>query len=936
MKQKHIFLPLILIVFFAAFFLFQVESSIDKDAEYLRAQHKIALENSPFKTTKNLSKAERKAMALPPNAYNEQLWELTLDPQTGRPMPERVLALQEELKIQRQTRGVGGDSNNPWIDRGPNNIGGRTRGIMFDPNDVGGGNGDGIDYNRVFAGGVSGGLWVNNDITNASSSWTLVPGIGANISVTVIISDPNNSNIFYIGSGESYTSGAATGRGIWKSTDAGVTWTNIFGGYTGVSGGGQLVDGIFYVNDLVARNNGGVTELYAAIAGAFNGNSDSPNQWNGLNEQGLYFSNNAGTSWQQFIINESNGSPSNPNDIELDINNNVWLSTTSSSWGFPGGKILRSTNTGAFNANSFSLINTITGANRTEIEPSATNANNFWVAANVSGAANLYVTTNAFTSYVAIGEPSDADPNIGPTDYTRGQAFYDLPIEIDASDNLMVGGIDLFRLPFGGSWGQISEWYNIGGLTASFVHADQHAIVQRPGVGNSDKYVFGTDGGVYYCDDITTALNNASAISARNQDYNTIQFYYGAIDPSTAGGDDMTGGTQDNGTPFIMNASAGPNAFTELVGGDGGFTDIDGTGANQYMIQSYTGNYHRYINWPTYSQVWQVSTNTNGDGNFINEAELDKNLDILYSNATFLTGTPQAPIINSRIERSSNFAAGPGGILNVDLQDPLLDDYPSAMKISPYTTASSKLYVGLRNGALIRIDNADGGVAPSYTSITGPGFAGSISDIEFGANENEIYVTFHNYGVTSIWYTSNGGTTWVNKEGNLPDLPVKCILQNPLLPNEVIIGTELGVWATADFSVASPVWIQTYNGMSDVTVVDLDLRAADDVILASTHGRGMFTSQFTSTTLSVAETSFNNKTIKIYPTVSDGNFTLETQRALGTVNFELYDLTGQKIYNSSFEFNSNKKEFNLNLSTGMYLAKITSENSAVTKRIIIK
>lgn len=117
------------------------------------------------------------------------------------------------------------------------------------------------DYNRVFAGGVSGGLWVNNDITSASSSWTLVPGTGANISVNVIISDPNNSNTFYIG--------AVLGRGIWKSTDSGVNWTNIFGGYTGTSNGNQQIDGIFYINDLVARDVGSTTELYAAVAGEY-------------------------------------------------------------------------------------------------------------------------------------------------------------------------------------------------------------------------------------------------------------------------------------------------------------------------------------------------------------------------------------------------------------------------------------------------------------------------------------------------------------------------------------------------------------------------------------------------------------------------------------------------------------------------------------------
>ena len=801
---------------------------------------------------------------------------------------------------------------------------------MFDPNDVGAGNGDGTDYNRVFAGGVSGGLWVNNDITSGASSWTLVPGIGANISVTVIISDPNNLNTFYIGAGESYTSGAAIGNGIWQSTDGGVTWAQIFGGFTsstvnGSEGFPQFVNGIFYVNDLVARNNGGNTELYAAIAGSFHADgSNIQGQWHSLNEQGLYFSGNNGASWQKFTINESGGTPSNPNDIELDINDNVWLTTTSSSWGFAGGKVLQSTNLGAFNANSFALINTITGASRTEIEPSATAVGTFWIAANVGGVVDLFTTTNAFTSYAAMtAEPNSLDPGTPAADYTRGQAFYDLPIESDASGNLFVGGIDIFRSTDNGTtWPQISQWYNYG-AGVSVVHADQHAIVQRPGAGNTDHYIFGTDGGVFYTPDITLSAGGAN-IFARNTDYNTVQFYYGAYDTSINGaGDDLFGGTQDNGTPGIINAVAGANSSVDFTGGDGGHTEIDDAGF--YILTAYPGNTH-YANVPAQAPAfYQIASGTGG--NFINEAGLDNNLEILYSNSS--TGT-------FSIERNATFTTGAGGVTRTTLTNALLNDSPSAFKVSPFTAGSTKLFVGLENGRLLRIDNADGG-APTWTDISGSGFLGSISDIEFGEAENDIFVTFHNYGVPSVWSTTTGGgaAAWTNIEGNLPDMPVKCILQNPLLPNELIVGTDLGVWATADHTAGPPVWFQTDNGMLDVTVLDLDVRS-DNSILASTHGRGFFTSQFTSMTLSVADNSFTDNTIKIVPTVSDGNFALSTQRALGNINFSLYDLTGKKVYNSRFDMSINRKEFNLDLNSGLYIVKIESENSIITKRLIIE
>ena len=930
-----------------ALFYFISNSNEINPTEKLREQHRIALENSPFKDTKELSKKERKKLALPPNAYNEQMWDLTLDPATGRPMPERVSKLQENLrKMEPNTRGVGGDLNNPWISRnshvnatsvfgnlGP--IGGRTRGIMFDPNDFGAGNGDGTDYNRVFAGGVSGGLWVNNDITDSNSSWTLVPGIGANIAVTVIISDPNSLNTFYIGAGESYTQGAAIGNGIWKSTDAGVTWSHIFGGYTGTSATGadgfpQVVDGIFYINDLIARDAGGsTTELFASVASSLYANGGGPNQgqWNGLFNHGLYKSSNNGSNWAQIGGIPAAGNPSNPNDLEIDINNNVWLSTTNSS-GFAsnGGDIYRSTD-----GSTFTLMHTVPNTSRTEIEVSQSDADELWVLSRntTTGLPELIYTMDAFTGTSSLSLPVDADAaTIPANDFTRGQSWYDLEIEADASGNLIIGGIDLFRSVDNGTlWSQISEWYNIGGLTASLVHADQQAIVFRPGTGNGNKVVFGCDGGIYYSDNVSTAAGTTNGITSRNKDYSTQQYYFGAIDElDGADGDDIIGGAQDNGTSFIIDGTAGTNIFSETFGGDGAFVEIDA--ASGYVIQSYFGNDHNYVAYPSLNTNTDFQISSGTGGSFINVAALDENLDILY-NASSTGGT-------FRVERNAGFAVSQGSNVRTQLTDTELDGTPTAMKVSPFNLASTELYVGLNSGKLLRVDNANG--TDVWTDISGSGFVGSISDIEFGVDATEIFVTMHNYGVTSVWFTTLGGgsANWINIEGDLPDLPVKAILQNPLEPEQVIIGTSLGVWATNDYTAPSPNWIQAYNGMSDVPVLDLDLRPSDNVILASTHGRGMFTSQFTSGTLNTNDVVLNEDAIIIYPIVSDGNFTLKTNRVLGEIDFSVYDLSGKEVYTDKFSLNSNKKEFVLTLNSGVYLTRIQSNKSAVTKKIIIK
>jgi hypothetical protein len=109
--------------------------------------------------------------------------------------------------------------NEPWIERGPYSVGGRTRAIMYDPNDATG--------KRVFAGGVSGGLWVNQDPSVSTNEWQPLSTFWANTSVVCITYDPNNPQVFYVGTGESSTTDVV-GSGIWKTTDGGATWTQIF------------------------------------------------------------------------------------------------------------------------------------------------------------------------------------------------------------------------------------------------------------------------------------------------------------------------------------------------------------------------------------------------------------------------------------------------------------------------------------------------------------------------------------------------------------------------------------------------------------------------------------------------------------------------------------------------------------------------------------
>ena len=114
-----------------------LDNSNSNSIKRKKNKHNYFLANSPFKKTLQLSKSERQVLGIPPNKYYEREWELTMNPETGMPEPGKTLELQSELNngnLRQKTPGNG--VNNSWVERGPNNVGGRTRVVLFDPNDT--------------------------------------------------------------------------------------------------------------------------------------------------------------------------------------------------------------------------------------------------------------------------------------------------------------------------------------------------------------------------------------------------------------------------------------------------------------------------------------------------------------------------------------------------------------------------------------------------------------------------------------------------------------------------------------------------------------------------------------------------------------------------------------------------------------------------------
>jgi hypothetical protein len=1064
MKKKNTYFVVLSIglLFLSTYFIESNEklSSIDK----IKNNHKKYLDKNPFKETLQLSKEERKNLRLPPNKYNEEQWVLTMNPELGRPTPIKVAQLQKEL-LQKQnnlSKPPGDYIGNKWISRGPNNVAGRTRALMFDPNDA--------TDNTVFAGGVSGGLWKNSDISNENSVWERV-NIPENLAISSITFDPNNTNIFYVGTGESYvggTDGSVIGDGIWKSIDGGTNWVNIFGGNTGVSyfvsasnitvnsptaiagnyesfpttsfgpeitsvitadfimandssglptesctsfggdatgkiaiirrggctfvekvknaqdagaiavimlnnvsgdpipmGGtdssiaipavmiskeygdaiesilssntvngslnpasgnftATVVPGIQHINDIKIRNNGGVSEIYVAAADALYQSSNSPTIIGGLS-YGVYKSVDGGINWTEVSLPlTENGNKHCPNDIEIGADGKIWISTTRSKLYRDGGGEIFSSTDGTNFEKKYSVID----GKRTQIAVSSSDPDKLYVLAELgSGGVTMKKTQDGFKVSFLVRStklPEDADPNISSADFTRGQAFYNLMLEVDPNNDevLYAGGIDLFKSSNSAttSWTQLSHWY--GGFGFQKVHADQH--IAAFGHNDSNKVIFGNDGGVAYSSD------GGTTIEERINGLITSQYYTVGVGPTTAfSGDYFAGGLQDNGTQLIENGSTStPDESTEIYGGDGAYTFFDQDGKDRYVISNIYYNQRIYLhNFDGDNVSINSEEASASNGAFINPQALDSNLDILYSNYS-ADG-------NSIIKRYAGVKSS-STLTKTDLTDELLTTSPTAFVVSPHTISSSTLLVGTILGDILLVENADSD-SPSWTNLDQNLLVGSVSDIEFGTTENDIFVTMHNYGVNNVWYSNDKGITWLAKDGNLPDLPVKTILQNPLNLEEVIIGTELGVWYTSNFSNASPTWNTSYNGMSNVKVLDLDLRD-DNMVFVATHGRGVFSGQFTSESLSVNNEVLVSSGVKVFPTISNGEISITSQEAFENTELNVYNLVGQLVHNQTLNLSESKTSLNLTrLRAGIYFIKISSiGNQVISHKIIIE
>ena len=846
----------------------------------------------------------------------------TMDPKEKRVPTERLIAAYEQVRREAADPALKTGNALQW-DIVSSNMGGRTRCAMWDPNSATG--------NKLWAGAVTGGLWVNSNITNPLSSWQPIDDLWPSLSISNITYDPNDPQIFYVATGEAFTArviyreSSGLGAGIFKSSDGGETWQQL-----------PSTLNFKFVTDVEVRNENGNSVVYAGVvSGIYHGTHQS------APSDGLYRSIDGGNSWMQVLpLIPGKNKPFAVADIEITSSNRILIGSMANLDGDGGATILYS-DQGIIG--SWTIYDDYVAIIQSQSQYNI--PNRVMLASAPSNPDIAYAlfdagyvnTTNGFIytqgRHIARTDNGGQTWNYRPIPNTGGNfwatiGWHALTVGVDQNnpEALYIGGLDVFKSTNGGqNWDQVSDWslmYYGGG--DEYVHADIHDIDYKPG--SSDELVITSDGGVFYTNE---AGSLGPAFQEKNQGFGSLQFYTCGIHPN-AGNVKYVGGLQDNGTLYHTGS---PLTINNMIdGGDGAYCFIDQT-QSQYMITSVY--YNQYTLWQNGN--WYVGMSDWSSGTFISPADYDDLNNILYSNACAFGGQQANQILRiSGIPNNIN-----GNYINLNTG---LSTYYTAIECSPNSpSGTTTLFVGSLTGRLFRLLNAQ--ASPQVTEITGDDFPeGAIANVAIGRSDDTLLVVFSNYGISSVWQTYDGGQNWVEKETNLPDMPIRWALYHPTSTKHAMLATELGIWTTSNLDEEGTVWVQDIEGLANVRVDMLQIRQADFTVLAATHGRGLATAVWDITTGIEEQGGGEAWDMEVWPNPTRGVISLQSlafsqRSAVGgqrSVVIEILNPNGKKVESFTLEpRNSGTLELNIShLPAGIYFIRLSFDNQMIQKKII--
>ncbi len=766
-------------------------------------------------------------------------WMRLRDPETGRIPPnirEKELTYAKQLpKRLRKT--------STWNQRGPYNIGGRTRALAYDMSDSSG--------ETILAAGVSGGMWRTTD---GGETWTRTFEAGQRPNVTTVVQDTSGgkTDVWYAGTGELIGNTAGDrnapafykGDGIFKSTDGGQTWQALSSTTGNPAAFENPFDFIYRVR--IDPSNTSQDEIFAATYDTIFRSTDGGDSWTAVlkgdaSNQGESASQTDVAVTSDGVVYATLSSDGAQCGLFRSTDGVNWQEITPSEW--PGGQ--------SCNGDFFRTVLDVNPSDESEV----------WFLGYAPGYGPLVngrpighalwkydADDGTWTNY------TDYLPPRGTFGSFASQRGYDLDLQVHPSKSkfLFVGGVNLWRIDVSAGPEQDAAW--IGGYQPDVgaalyapsgsdpQHPDQHAITFHPT--NSNVMLTGSDGGVHRTDDNLAEGDGGVTYTSLNNGYFTTQFYHVCMntDPTDP---TIMGGMQDNGT-WRTDSSDPTEPWTRQQGADGAECEIvtpDGDDQTYTYASAQGGRITQY-------PLGQGVTPAGATGRlFVHPYEIDpSDPSVMYYPAG--DSLYRHPDVSSRPSEQSLWET---------LPDVAPDGYFVTTLKASRTNAPHVLYFGATDAdgdntaepaRLYRLERARQNSDP--VEVTGASFpdGGFPSDLAIDPRSSDsVLVAFSNYGVSSLFYSTDGGDTWTDVEGNLgvapggPSVRSVSILPQPgKNQTTYYAATSVGLYSTTSLGSNTEWKRESPDGIGNVVVNDVETRPSDGQVLAGTHANGVYSS----------------------------------------------------------------------------------------------
>jgi len=612
--------------------------------------------------------------------------------------------------------------------------------------------------------------------TNEGASWMPLTDNQCSLVIGAVAVDPVNPEIVYAATGEPNES--TQGCGVLRSTDGGGNWTT-FGQNVFTTSPTQAWAVYDMVIDRASAGTSNATTVMAATL------------------RGIMRSTNSGQTWTvvtpALTFSDIVQHPTDPNIIYAARVGVPGSATPPGLW--------RSNDRGA----TWSTVTNFTADSVVRLEIAVTPAQpgSVWIVAGrpdrlFGGLFRYDDATGMRTTLDATG--LTAAPAVAGRLNFGGQSEYNLMIAVDPANANVIytGGVRAYRSRNGGQ--TFTEM-------APSIHVDWHVVAVDP---NDSRRVFvGNDGGAFLSRDGADTFESLNAGLATSLHYPGL-----SVHPTDPTG--VLTGLQDNGTLIARN---GILQWNGVSGGDGAFTAINLDNPDIVYVSSQNGNMRRL----------QVST---GFGRTINSG-IDASERRAFI-APFVIDPQRSTRLyfgGSRVFRTSNEGTAWAPI-SPDLTRGT--GVIAALAVAP--SDSSVIFAGTNDGN-VRYTR-DYGVTWLSPSTTLPSRA--VTDFAIDpADANRVVVTYGSSGTSHVFRSDDGGVTWTDINGTLPDVTTQAAAWGP--GGRLFVGNMLGAYESRDRGAS---WTRN-EGLPTIRITDLVYNPRTNRLVAATYGRGIWAFDFT-------------------------------------------------------------------------------------------